>query len=305
MDLAGTMVDPALDARPKRARLLEDLLEHVVLVVTELDLLDLHLELVDLRRDLDVVDGRGPERITRQLGDRVVVEGERLIGVGDDRALVGRDDVFVAADADEERGSLAGHDHDPGFLAADRGDGVRALDLAKRALHRPFEVAVVEFADQVDEHLGVGLALEDVALFGEPGPEGLVVLDDSVVDDRDAVPEGGVVAMRMRIRLRHATMGRPPGVGDADGTGKSAVLGDRVFEDANPSHALHEIEGFGFVPIVAQDRHARRVVSPILKPLQPFQQDGGRFTMSDVRDDATHGRLSPVRGALGRVLGLG
>ena len=57
------MIDPALDAGPQRSRLLEDLLEHVVLELPEFDLFDLELELVNLGRDFDVVDGCRPEGI--------------------------------------------------------------------------------------------------------------------------------------------------------------------------------------------------------------------------------------------------
>ena len=57
------MIDPALDAGPQRSRLLEDLLEHVVLELPEFDLFDLELELVNLGGDFDVVDGRGSEGV--------------------------------------------------------------------------------------------------------------------------------------------------------------------------------------------------------------------------------------------------
>ena len=56
------LLGAAAQAVAHRVGLLEDLLEHVVLVVAELVLLELVLELRDDRRDLDVVDRRRAER---------------------------------------------------------------------------------------------------------------------------------------------------------------------------------------------------------------------------------------------------
>ena len=167
-DLPCAVVDPALDAGSQRPRLLEDLLEHVVLVIAEFDLLDLDFELVNLRGDFDVVDGRGPEGIAGQLRDGVVVEREGLVGMRHDRALVGGDDVLVVADADQQWRTLAGDHHDARLFLADRRDGVGAFHFSKSALDGLFKVAVIQLADQVDEDFGVGLTVEDVTLFGEP-----------------------------------------------------------------------------------------------------------------------------------------
>ena len=46
-----------------------------------------------------------------------------------------------------------------GLLLADHGDRVGAGDLAQGRLDRALEVAVVQLADQVREHLGVGVRL--------------------------------------------------------------------------------------------------------------------------------------------------
>ena len=89
-------------ARPRRqlrdgVGLLEDLLEHVMLVVAQLVLLELVFELADDRADVDVVDGRGAELVGLQHRHLVVVEVDDLRGVLDDGAGVGGDDVFVLA----------------------------------------------------------------------------------------------------------------------------------------------------------------------------------------------------------------
>ena len=208
-DLAVSRVDAPLHASPQRAGLLEDLLEHVVRILAELDLLEVELELRDLRGDRHVVDRRRAERVARQLRDGVVLERNRLGRVRDDRAGVRGDDVLILADAHHERRALARHHEDVRLLLADHRDRVGAGHLAQRRLHGDLEVAFVQLADQMREHLGVGVRSEDVPLVRKVGLESRVVLDDAVVDDRNAVAARAVIEVRVGVDLGDLAVGRP------------------------------------------------------------------------------------------------
>ena len=52
-----------------------------------------------------------------------------------------------------------------GFVAADHGHGVGAVQLRQRSLDRIKQIAVVEGINQVGDDFGVGLAGKDVAFF--------------------------------------------------------------------------------------------------------------------------------------------
>ena len=80
--------------------------------------------------------------------------------------------------------------------------------------------------DDVDDRLGVGVALEDVALGGQLGLELAEVLDDAVVHDRDLA-----VHVRMRVALGRAAMRRPARMPDA-GVAVERLLQQPPFEIA-------------------------------------------------------------------------
>ena len=60
------------------------------------------------------------------------------------------------------------------------------MQAAHGLLHGLEQVAGVQVVDQVGDDLGVGLAFEDVAGGLQLGAQFVVVLDDAVVDQRDA-----------------------------------------------------------------------------------------------------------------------
>ena len=81
--------------------------------------------------------------------------------------------------------------------------------------HRRFEIAVVVQFDEVREHLGIGLAAEDVAELEQACAQRGVVFDDAVVDDRDA---SAAVQMRVRVGVGGRAVRRPASMPDADDT---------------------------------------------------------------------------------------
>jgi hypothetical protein len=276
-DVALAMIDAAPEAGLDRLALLVDLLEHVVWVAAEFDRLEVEFDLLDLRRDGEVVDRRRVEALRRELADVVVVERERLGRVGDDGRGIGADDVLAVADSDDERRALPGDDERIRLMLADDGDGVRAGDLAECGLHRLLEVAVVELADQLAEHLGIGVAREDAALLLEVGPDGGVVLDDAVVDEGDAVglgAAGGAVGVRVGVGVGGLAMRGPSRVGDADGSVEAGGAVDCFFENADPTGPSFQEQPARCTVVGRGDEgDAGRVVAAVLESFDPFEQE--------------------------------
>ncbi len=110
-------------------------------------------------------------------------------------------------------------------------------------------------------------------------PQGGVVFDDPIVHD------GATLARNMRVGILggRLTMGGPAGVGDADAAFER-FRGDGVYQLghlAERAQAPHAAAG-------AQHGETRGVITAILQPLQPLQQDGRHGPLSDGADDAAH-----------------
>ena len=104
-------------------------------------------------------------------GDVVVVQIDHPLGVGEDGGRVGSDDGFPVADADDDRAAAAGGDDFVRLAGGQDGDAEGAFHLVERVAHGLEEIALVAVADQVGEHLGVGLRIEMVALAFEAGAQ--------------------------------------------------------------------------------------------------------------------------------------
>ena len=103
-----------------------------MLVVTELDLLEIELQLADFRSNLDVVDGRGTETFAGNASDGVVGERNCLRGMRHDRARIRCDDIFAVTHTNHQRRTLASHHQHLWFLRAHDGNRIRARHFAKR-----------------------------------------------------------------------------------------------------------------------------------------------------------------------------
>src|SRR5690606_39027777 len=117
---------------------------------------------------------------------------------------------------------------------------------------------------QVRDDLGIGVALELVALFLQPTAQRLVVLDDAVVHDRYVEP-ATIRDVRVRVVLGDASVRGPARVGDA-GRRVGARLARTDFELGDPAdraHARHR---------AVHDRDAGRVVAAVFELPQAFDQ---------------------------------
>ena len=195
---------------------------------------------------------------------------------------VGGDEVLAVAETDHDRTAGAReHDRVRVFLAHD-GERVGAVQLAHGRLHRLEEVrlALEVEMDAVRDHFGVGLGGERVAAGDEVGAQLLVVLDDAVVHDRDAIARD----VRVGVTLARHAVGGPARVGDAkEACGRR--LGERLAQPRDLAHGPEPRE----VTVALEHGDARRVVAAVLEPLQPVDQDRDHVPHRHRAYDSTHG----------------
>ncbi len=144
--------------------------------------------------------------------------------------------MLTVADAQENRTAVAG-DHDAvGLALVDDGDPVGTLDEEERGADGIFELRLRLSGDQVGEHLGVCLGGE-YHVGEDCGPQLRGVLDDPVVNYGDDM---GSVDVRVGIGVGGRTMGRPPGVADADVPAQA--FGCRPYQLVDSSGTLVDLQ---------------------------------------------------------------
>ncbi len=162
-------------------------------------------------------------------------------------------------------------------------EAVGARDLRERLPERIDEVQAgrpADVVDQVDEHLGVGLAPKLVALGDEALLVGGVVLDDAVVDERKSSAGRHV---RVRILIGREAVRGPARVADAERAFERLVF-EGVFE---PFH-LADLLAHGEPAVHHGD--ADRVVAAVFEALEARENNGFSLLMADITDDTTHER---------------
>ena len=287
--------DPAVDEMPEqgvghRGGLLGDLLEHEVLVAT---LFGGGQVPVDVKSSgtfgqivaVEVVD---PVAVGGDHHGLVLAELDRVAGVSDEGGDVGADEHLALADADHQRRGATRRDNGARFVGVGEYQGEVALEAAQHGQHGGAEITcglavAVLLGDQVDGHLGVGVAGEfdsgDLQLVAQ----GRVVLDDAVVDDGDFAC---CVAMRVRVAVGGTSVRGPASVTEtgAPGQCRGVGLGERALQvgQSAGSPTYRELAD----PV--DQRHSRRVVTAVLHPAQRVDDDAKGRLMPDVADDSAH-----------------
>ncbi|GJD49993.1 hypothetical protein OPKNFCMD_2729 [Methylobacterium crusticola] len=261
--------------------LLVDLLRHEVAVVALVDQEGLGGDFLagpgddgaGLVADLGAVPGQDGPVALLQIADLVREGGERE-GVGAEIGL-------AVAEAQGQRGAVAGADQEVLLAGEQEGEREGAAQARQRRLDGRDgpEAGPHQVADELGHHLGVGLGLEGAAGGLELGLQLAEILDDAVVDHREAL--GGV---RVGVGLVGAAMRRPAGVADADGAGEG-VLEQLELEVRELALSPPPLQAAGF-----QGGDARRVVAAILEPAQGVDHLSRHGTPPDDSHDAAHAR---------------
>src|ERR1035437_5709833 len=215
---------------------------------------------------------------------------EHILGVGEDGGDVAGDEVLVVADADDDGRAVARGDDLIRIGARDHGEGKDAGEFLDGGAHGLFQVAFKMLLHQVGDDFGVGLGLEDVAFVLELLLEGQVVFDDAIVHHDDVA---FAIAVRVGVFLGRAAVGGPARVADAVGA-IDGVVANGFFEVAQLALGAADVE----MPVIAINREARGIVSPIFQALQAFQNNRNGAMGTDITYNATH-NLYIIRAATG------
>ena len=142
------------------ARLFVNLLHHEVVKASLLDGVEVHLQFLNVRDGLHVVDGLDEQVLAQLDADHLfVLDINDLLGATHNRGGIRSDEEFVVADTDDHRATLAGGDNLIGMSLLQDGDGVCAHHVVQGdtdSLQKIHLLALLHILNQVDEHLGVG-----------------------------------------------------------------------------------------------------------------------------------------------------
>lgn len=283
-------VDPAQQRVGDGLGLLGDLLEHEVVVAALLGGGGVPVDVV--RPDvgglaLEVRDG---DPLAAQFDDLVLAEFDGVAGVRDEGRDIGGEEVLAVADAHDERGVAAGADHDVRLVGVHGHQGEGAFEAAADLAHRLGEVpdGGVGLGEEVGDDLGVGLGEQVVAALGEFGAQGGEVLDDAVVDDGDPAR---VVQVRVRVGVRGTAVGGPAGARGRRGRPQRALV-----QQLLQVGELAGLLGRGQAA-VGEDGDTRRVVAPVLEPLQTRDDNVEGGLAAHVTNDSAHEENSRRRRA--------
>ena len=284
---------PAPQGAAHRLGLFADLLQHEVRVAVQLDALQVPGDVVDgaqlhviLGVD-DVIPRRGEHR------DVAVVEIHDGAGMLQDRRGVGGDEQLALRDPQEHRRALPRDDHLAGIVGGHHREAVGPDHVRERGDDLRLERLSAGVLDQVRQRLRIGLGAETVAARLEGGAQRIGVLDDAVVDEREAT---GAVHVRMGVAGRGRAVRGPAGVRDARRAVHRLAL-EGLAQSLDPSGELAHGDA-GAAPV--HHRHPGGVVAAVLEPPQPFQQDGHGLARAHVADDAAHAS-APLGAVRGRV----
>jgi hypothetical protein len=196
-------------------------------------------------------------------------------------------EILIDADADHHGAALTRHHDAFRIRLAYHRQGIGTLQFGDRLLDGLEQIGGRGHMkmDAMGDDFGVGLRREHIAQAFEVRPQGLVILDDAVVHDRDAIA-GNV---RMGIVGGRYPVGRPARVSNAD------MAGDRGGVECFLQN-LHLADGTQARHMTPLDHgDACGIVAAVLQAAQPLHEDGDRVALRDHTHDSTHiGLLRPV-----------
>ena len=169
-------------------RLLEDLLQHEVWItalldLSEVDIHGLHLQFLLLTEDAEHMQVLS----ATDLSDVAVLQIHHLVGIFHDWTGIGTQEKLILANTHHQRTLLTGRDNLVRVALVDHSDGIGADHLIEGHLYGRQQIQMLMFLDILDElhqHLGVCIAYELHALGLELLLQVGVVLDDTIMDDR-------------------------------------------------------------------------------------------------------------------------
>ena len=155
-----------------------------------------------------------------------------------------------------------------------------SADKARSDITNRLTIPTPERIFYIGDAFRIGIGSEHITLRCQFGAQAFVIFDDTVMHHGNRA--GG---MRMCVALGRHTMRCPARVGDAglaaggERVGLSRQLGD-------PADRTQTLQATGI-----DQRQSCRVITPILQPSQPFEQDRHNIAVSDRCNNSTHENL--------------
>ncbi len=251
-------IDPAGERLFNDVGLLEDLLEHEVLVAALLGGRHVPGDLHDVARDRRAVVRRQLVTVASDDDELALLQDDLFARVGQNRGRIRGDEHLAFADADDQRARTVTRENQVfRIVAGEHAQRVGAAYLGKRAPHGGFEVAVVVHLDQMRKDFGIGLALENVTEADQPSTQRSVVFDDAVMNDGDL---SGAVHMRVRVGVRGTPVGCPARVAHADRPGEAFAVAQPLRQTRKLPLGFRAGQGAGCV----DDGYPGAVVAAVL-----------------------------------------
>ena len=209
----------------------------------------------------------------------VVFQEDHPPGIGQDGRDVRGQEIFALPQAQDQGAFLAGRHQHPRLLGIDDAQGVGAPDGRQSLAHRLqiLQPLAQILGDEMGDDLGVGLRRELVALLKELLLHLQVVFDDAVMDHGDGVHQVG-----MGVGLGGAAVGGPAGVADAH-LARQGLPAQQLVQFDQFAHAAANGQA-----VIADHRHPRRIIAPILQAFQAVQNDGHGLLGPQITDNAAH-----------------
>ena len=211
-NLAGRLVQAAQGRFPDGPRLLEDFLQHEMLVAALLGHQRIPLDVMHGPPDRPGVRVQHPDAASRQDGDVAVFELDHVPGPVQDGGDARGQEILALAQADDRRQPAARRDDLAGFLLGDGREAAGPLDFARDQPHRFLQrrAAVGLAADQRGQDLLVGSLGSRPTAQPELQPEVPEIAGAPVQGHRHAAASG-------TRRLAGETLGGPARVANAVG----------------------------------------------------------------------------------------
>ena len=201
----------------------------------------------------------------------------------DDRGSVRTDEILTLPHSYCHRAALTGGDDPVAVATLDYRYRIGANGFLESEAHGFLKRTTFGIADilyKVDEHFRVSLAPESDAFGCQRFLQDTVILDDAVVDHRDASVRR---EMRMRISVVRLAVRGPTGMGNTYRSG-SIFVSQEVFQGIDLALAFVDIE----TAILSDQRHSGTVITAVFESPEAFHEYGAGLPATHVTNYTTH-----------------
>ena len=205
----------------------------------------------------------------------------------DRRSITGDIEVqIILTHANYQRTRLACCHQMARVILLDNSNGIRTDGIVQslaNGRNQLLAILLIVEINQLHQHLSISSTLELIALLYKLFLQNLVVLDDTIMHQRQFTTHA---YMRMRIGSRRLTMCSPAGMGDTHMTA-AILLGSHRLQVAHLTLCLIHIQ----LILTVNQGHTSTVISTILQFLQPLNKNRISIILSDISNYSTHNYL--------------